>query len=305
MLRPFPAGQVGEVRAVDRLRMAWRDLRFGSRHRVFNAVPPGHYHSPVPALDDVERRAADLYAPRPELPGVELRASAQLELAAELATYPPDPEVVGGDAGATRYRTDNPYFHHADGLVYHLLLRHWRPRRIVEVGSGFSTALLLDTAERHLAHRPAITAIEPNPQRLRSLLRAHDEVDVIASDVQDVGVELFASLRAGDVLFVDSSHVAKTGSDVNRLFLEIVPALPVGVFVHVHDMFYPDYPPAFVFGGMAWNEAYLVRALLVGNSRLRIRWWNSYLAACHSDEVTRLLPAWGSVGCSSLWLETC
>jgi predicted O-methyltransferase YrrM len=305
MVRPFPAGQVSEVTAMDRLRMAWRDLRFGSQHRVFNAVPPGHYHSPVPALDVVERRAAELYAPRPDLPGIDLRQTGQLELAAELSRYQPDPAVVDGDGTATRYRTDNAYFHHADGLVYHLLLRHWQPRRIIEVGSGFSTALLLDTADRHFATAPAITAIEPNPQRLRSLLRQQDEIDVIARDVQDVDADLFTSLRAGDVLFIDSSHVAKTGSDVNRLFLEVVPALPAGVFVHVHDMFFPDYPQAFVFGGMAWNEAYLVRALLVGSSRLRIRWWNSYLAACHRDEVMRLLPAWGSVGCSSLWLETC
>jgi hypothetical protein len=116
---------------------------------------------------------------------------------------------------------------------------------------------------------------------------------------------VFAELEAGDVLFIDSTHVSKVGSDVNFLFLDVLPRLPPGVHVHVHDVFYPfEYPREWVLGGSGWNEAYLLRGLLTHNPRLRIELWNSFLASGHRTELEALMPRWVPDGCSSLWLVT-
>jgi hypothetical protein len=302
VLKPFPRGQIDEITWRDRLSHAWRDLRYAHRHGVLNVMPPGHYHSPIPAIDEVPD---SVFAHRDELPGIDFRVDEQLALAKELAAYLPDMPFQDHDVDGLRYRLSNPFFDRRDGLVYHCLLRHWRPSRIIEVGSGYSTALALDTAEHFPAVSPMITAIDPNPERLKSLVRPADRLEIIEAQVQDVDVALFDTLGPGDILFIDSSHVTKVGSDVNRLFLEVLPRLTKGVRVHVHDMFYPDYPRAFVRGGMHWNEAYLVRALLIGNSHLRVVWWNAYLAATRQAEVAAILPGWGERPCSSLWLEVC
>jgi hypothetical protein len=296
--------QAEELTWFDRVRLAWRDLRYGREHNVFSVVPPGHYHSPVPALDDVGARAAAVFAARTDLPGVDLRVDEQLALAAVLAPYVSEHPFAAAAPHGLLYRLDNPFFSGSDGLIYHALLRHWQPRRVIEVGSGYSTALLLDTIDLFFDERPEITSVDPNPQRLRSLLRPGDHLEVLTAPAEQVPVERFAQLSAGDVLFIDSSHVSKVGSDVNHLFLDVLPTLAAGVHVHVHDMHYPEYPQQFVFGGMHWNEAYLVRALLTGNAHLRVVWWNGYLAANHRDEVAAVLPGWGGAGRSSLWFDT-
>ena len=304
-MQPFPVGQIDDLSLVDRLRLTWRDLRFSTQYDAFSVVPPGHYHSPVPALSDVRARDGELFRERAEMPGIDLRVAEQLALARELAPLAAEQPFTAEVSNGLRYQLGNAFFSNSDGIVYHCLLRRWQPRRVIEVGSGFSTALLLDTADRYFDERPEITAIDPNPQRLQSLVRADERLTIIPSNVESLSPSVFEALEPGDVLFIDSSHVSKVGSDVNFLFLEVLPTLPAGVHVHVHDMHYPEYPRQFVYGGMPWNELYLVRALLIGNAHLRVSWWNAYLVAHHHAEVGELLPGWGAPGHSSLWLETC
>ena len=116
-----------------------------------------------------------------------------------------------------------------------MLLRAWRPSRIIEVGSGYSTLLIADVARRFLDGTTRITAIEPYPRPFLAKIG----VELIEARVQDVPPAVFDVLERGDVLFIDSSHVAKTCSDVNHLFFEILPRLKPGVRIHVHDVFLP------------------------------------------------------------------
>jgi hypothetical protein len=107
------------------------------------------------------------------------------------------------------------------------------------------------------------------------------------------------------MLFIDSSHVSRIGSDVNQLFLEVIPSLPAGVHVHIHDIFYPfEYPRRWIYRGRAWNESYLLRALLINNDHLQISWFNSYLAHRHRETLAAALPQWGVDPGSSIWLTT-
>ena len=275
--------------------------------RRLGLYPPGHFHSPVPDLDEVRRRDREIFDRRPELPGVDLRGDAQLALVERLAAYAADQPFEAEPRDGLRYHFDNDYFGWGDGLVLHCMLRHLRPARVLEVGSGFSSALMLDTAERFLDPAPELVFVEPVPQRLTGLLRDgdRDRVGLLAQPVQEVDRAIFDRLEPGDVLFIDSSHVSKIDSDVNLLLLEVVPRLPAGVHVHVHDIVWPfEYARKWVYQGRAWNEAYLLRALLVGNPRLRIEFWSSQLAACHKEQVGAALPLWLRDSGTSMWLET-
>lgn len=245
-------------------------------------VPNGHFYSPVNGPADVARALT----PIEDLPGVSLREAEQLELFGELTP-------LFEDAPHRRYRagagSGNSMYDSADALVYRAFLRRLRPRRVIEVGSGFSTAMLLDTADQQLPEL-SVTCVEPYPDRLNSLLLPEDRVELIAAPVQDVPVETFTVLEADDVLFIDSTHVAKAGSDVLWLFLHVLPRLAQGVVVHVHDIFWPfEYPAQWLKEGRSWNENYLVHAFLCHNEAWRIELFSSWLWHRHADVVPQEL----------------
>ena len=151
-----------------------------------------------------------------------------------------------------------------------------------------------------------MTFIDPYPQRLLSLLSEDDSArhEVISDVVQNVSMERFTSLGAGDVLFIDSSHVVKIGSDVVHLVTAVLPRLNNGVIVHVHDVFWPfEYPEAWVRNGRAWNEDYIIKAFLQFNTAFTILFFNSYIAAHHSAAAERHLPLFMKNPGGGLWIE--
>jgi predicted O-methyltransferase YrrM len=265
-----------------------------SPNRLYLGTPPGHYYSPLPDVAELARDDRRVFAdPGPNLPGVALEREAQLALLAELAKYHPDLPFDARPTPGLRYHYDNTYFPYPDGVPLYCLLRHLRPGRVVEVGSGYSSAVMLDTDDRSLGGTTRFTFIDPYPDRLNGLLRPEDRgrCQVLASRVQDVPMGVFEALGPGDLLFIDSSHVSKIGSDVNHLFLEVLPRLAAGVVVHVHDIFWPfEYPPVWLAGGRAWNEAYLLRGLLTGGSRYRVLLFSSYLERHARAEWAAALP---------------
>jgi predicted O-methyltransferase YrrM len=259
-------------------------------------APPGHFYSPLPNPADVDRRASTAQS----LPGIDTRDGEQLALAQRLAQHP---APFTDEPGTHRYGFDNNYFGYADSSVLYALLREIRPRQIIEVGSGWSTAVMLDAMESW--ETPArVTCIEPFPDRLRTVLRPTDHLEILPQPVQQIPLERFAALQAHDLLFIDSSHVAKVGSDVVHLLTRVLPLLQPGVFVHIHDLFWPfDYPEDWLREGRAWNEAYMVHAFLQFNERFAIRWFTSYLEANHPDALHRALPLTAKDHGGSLYLQ--
>jgi hypothetical protein len=258
-------------------------------------APPGHYASPFPAVDDVTEPDAQ-HAPN----GIDLNVDAQLALLdGLLATADcgiPEFPTIGA-----RYHLANPRFSYADGLLGGALLRHMRPRRYVEIGSGWSTALMLDITDRYLPADTEITVIDPYPE---PRLFSEPRCVVIDTPVQQAGMGAFEELRAGDVLFIDSSHVAKPGSDVNFLYFEVLPVLAPGVYVHVHDVQWPfEYPRDWALQGRAWNETYLLHAFLMFNNAYEIVLWGSYLIASRPDWFAEHLPLALRNPGGSLWLR--
>jgi predicted O-methyltransferase YrrM len=196
-------------------------------------------------------------------------------------------------APGLRYRFENPSYSYADGIFLYSMLRHLKPRRVIEVGSGFTSALLLDTNERFLDNRVECTFVEPYPQLLLSLLSEEDRrrTRLIATPLQDVDLRLFESLESSDILFIDSTHVAKANSDVNRLFFEILPRLAAGTVVHVHDVFASlEYPVEWLREGRAWNEQYVLRAFLQYNDRFEVRLFGNYIVSRHPDWFRSHMP---------------
>jgi len=186
-------------------------------------------------------------------------------------------------------------------------LRHLRPERVIEVGSGFTSALMLDTRDRFLDYRPQFTFVEPYSARLEMLLGQRDREDsrVIRRMVQDVPLEVFQSLAAGDVLFVDSSHVSKVASDLNHLVFEVLPALSPGVVVHFHDVYWPfEYPRRWIMSfRWSWNEAYLLRAFLQYNDCFEIMLFNSYAEHKFPELLQARMPRLLREPGASLWLR--
>ena len=252
--------------------------------------PPGHFYSALPSPEDI-----DAFCGQPveeDLPGIDLHMDGQLELLEKLARYAP--EIPFPDRkGSGRFYFENPSYSYGDATTLYCFLRHFRPKRVVEVGSGFSSALMLDTNDAVLDGNVNFSFVEPYPQLLYSLFRPEDRAryPVRESKLQDVDLDVFRELQAGDFLFIDSTHVAKVGSDVNRLFFHILPAINPGVFIHIHDIFWPfEYPGKWLREGRAWNEAYLLRAFLELNPSFEIVWFQDYLVHRHREAFLRAFP---------------
>ena len=242
-----------------------------------------HYYSPIP---DTRTLADQFFSRRSEMPGVEMRDAAQLELLDELKAYRGELEALAAGS-SSEFTFDNQFYTALDAVLLYCMLRSRRPRRVIEIGSGFSTRLTAAALRRNAADgapQARFTAIEPFPDPERGVIGA---TEVIERRVQEVDIATFLDLQSGDVLFIDSSHVAKQGSDVCFEFLEVLPRLNPGVIVHVHDIFFPfEYPRAWVMDRHDfWNEQYMLQAFLSGNRDFEVLIASQWLLANHRSAV--------------------
>jgi len=270
-------------------------------------VPPGHYYSPIPDVAELDRRQNMIWGSEPRsLPGIDLHTDSQFSLVCDLERYYRDQPFERTKQTHLRYWFENAWFGSGDAILLHCLMRHLRPARILEVGSGFSSAAILDTNDLFFHGRLNCTFIEPEPQRLLSLLTPAGQKRhrIIAAPLQDVELEPFRELQAKDILFIDTSHVVKTGGEVNRILFEILPALSRGVYIHIHDIFYPfEYSKEWVFEGRSWNEIYALRAFLQYNTTFAIRLFNSYLVHRFTDWFRSHMPLCVECMGGGIWLE--
>jgi hypothetical protein len=203
----------------------------------------------------------------------------------------------GAPAPAPRFEQD--WFPTLDAVAAYTMVRWHAPRRIIEVGSGHSTRFLA-RAVADAGLTTTITAIDPQPRATLAGLRG---VAFIPAVVQTADPALFADLQPGDVLFVDSSHILMPGSDVDWLFNRILPGLPDGVLLHIHDIFLPDdYPPDWLWRG--YNEQQLIGALLAGGFRplFSSHYAKTRMAHAASASIIGRLPHVAGALPASLWL---
>jgi hypothetical protein len=277
---------------------------------IHTSHPNGHFYSPV--VDPSQLDHSKLWPPHPEVMGIDFNeASHETILREVFPRWMPDydyPELLDETPELAQFFTRNSQFSWLDSRALFVLLREWKPRRLIEIGSGFSTLLAADVNRRFLDGSLEITCCEPYPREF--LRHGIDGVTRLIEDkVQNVAVEEFAALERGDILFIDSSHVAKTGSDVNYLYFEVLPRLATGVRIHIHDILLPhEYPREWVIDeNRSWNEQYLVRALLMFSSGFRVVFGCNFAYSRFPDLVRQALalPSGRAFGGGSFWIERC
>ena len=253
-------------------------------------VQPRHFYSSV-----ADRRWLSgnpkLWRRRIELTGPHWDLEAQLAWLRE--TCATHLEEVSGFAFMERLGELGVGFRYGyvEGQVLHCAVRTLAPPRIVEVGSGASTVITADAARRNEAEGRGgsrIVAVDPYaPAELRAL----DNVEVRDIPAQLVPAELFAELGEGDLLFLDSTHVVKTGSELHRLYLEVLPSLASGVTVHVHDIYLPYLFSPWVLGDFwDWQETALLAALLTQSERFEVLCCQSALHDAVPESLREVLP---------------
>ena len=276
-------------------------------NRFLKFASPGHYYSPIPDLELVNRARRSIFDDQVrEIPGIDNNEAAQLALLDDFSRFNDEIPFKDTPSPGSRYYYQNPFFSYGDAFILYSMLRHFRPKRIVEVGSGFSSAVMLDTNDAFLSRECHFTFIEPYPERLLSLMEGPDAEGhrIISTPVQEAGLEVFADLGPRDILFIDSTHVAKIGSDVVHLLTHVLPSLKSGVIIHFHDVFWPfEYPEELIRMGVAWNESYVLKAFLQFNSQFRILFFNSYLAIHHRAILESKVPLFLKNTGGSLWIE--
>jgi predicted O-methyltransferase YrrM len=267
-------------------------------------LQPNHYYWP---LNDVQflRAHPDLWHDRGLPAGIDWDLDGQVAFARELAASYGELADVAARGAAVDMSSEitfvNGSFSGADACAYYGVVRARQPRRVVEVGGGWSTIFLAHALACN--ERPAqVTVIEPEPDR-RLLERIPRDWDVQRALLQFADLTAFEALGPGDVCFYDGSHVARTGSDVNWFFFEVLPRLKPGVIVHVHDIYWPDdYHDQWIYGdGLSWNEQYVLQAFLMHNAAYRVRLANHMLFRTREADVRKIYPTWPDGG--SVWLE--
>jgi hypothetical protein len=273
-------------------------------------VPPGHFYSPIQSLDEVREREAadpDLFKRSPEqFPGIDLNPEKQLELLRSFQQFYAEQPFTAEKQEGLRYFFENPNYSYSDAIFLHCMIRHACPQTIVEIGSGYSSCVILDTNKRFFDHSIRCTFIEPYPDLLHSLIETEDSdrVEILAQKLQNIPLSRFAALQAGDILFIDSTHVSKFDSDLNYIFFEILPNLNSGVYIHFHDIFYPfEYPRSWIYEGRAWNEIYLLRAFLQYNNCFEVLLFNTYLEHVYESFFQQQMPLCLKNRGGSIWLK--
>ena len=262
------------------------------------SVIPQHFYFPVPSLKSF--RGKDWSASRP-CGALDFRLEEQIErlqtellpLAAQ-CSFPEDCSRNGNGFG-NDFHFNNGFFERIDAEVAYSFVRRRKPQRLIEIGSGNST-LLLAAAMRNNADAGfpgEFIAVEPFP-RPYLMHGVPGLTRLIQAKVQNAPIDLFLSLRANDILFIDSSHVVSIDSDVLYECLCILPKLSPGVLIHFHDIFAPlDYPEKFVKTNLCfWNEQYLLEAFLSFNSAFKVMWAASAMQQSHAGLLREAFPAW-------------
>jgi hypothetical protein len=273
--------------------------------RKYFAVREGP-HSPLVSVDEVQRREAQVFGTGPTVPGVDLNVEAQLLLLDDLSAFYGEMPFSEEKTDGLRYYFANEMYSYGDAITLYGMIRHLGPKKIVEIGSGFSSCVTLDTNTLFFAGAIDCVFVEPAPERFLSLLEPDelDSIRLLRSGVQDVNMVLFRELEANDILFVDSSHVVKTGSDVDYILKEVLPNLKTGVWVHFHDIFFPfEYPREWVYQGRSWNEVYFLRSFLQYNNAFSVQFFSDYLAQFHREQLVSKMPLCARNTGANLWLR--
>jgi len=249
---------------------------------------PVHFYQPVP---EYESLPPDYFSRRQTCAGFDVDEATVRTQLGLLARFGHECNWPMYTAEPGRYYAGNGNFGFTSAALLHGMLRSHASKRVVEVGGGFSTLVSLEALARNGGG--SLTCVEPYPARWLEQRVADAGATLLRSKVQDVPLDQYDKLAAGDLLFIDSSHVSKLASDVNFLFLQVLPRLKPGVLVHIHDIYFPyEYPAEHFFGPhkIFWNEQYFLQAFLTLNLAFEILLPGYFVQTDMGSELQRSLP---------------
>jgi hypothetical protein len=292
-------------------------IRYAYLYKHNSSFRPGHYYSPVADVDDLGERQADIWAPK-ELAGIDLNEDEQKEFMAYLLNNESSFDIPSKKEPSKKYYGESPSYPYVDGIVLYAMMAKYSPRNVIEVGSGSSSGCMVDASERY-GLKTKFTFIEPAPQHcLNKVLEKRDYekhgITLVEQIVQKVPPAAFKILQRNDILFIDSSHVSKPGSDVNYLLTEVLPTLNKGVIIHFHDIYYPfEYTKEYLLKlKLVWNEVYSVHNFLLFNSSFKILFFSDYMRqkSAEDSSFSSDFPQTGSslfcnhaIRPKSLWIQ--
>lgn len=246
-------------------------------------ITPVHFYEPIP---DTRELRPEVWSAHTSLAGIDMNEASQLEVLRSLAEFSGELADVGSAVQAPGvFHFNNGLFDHTDARMLYALLRLFKPTRVVEVGSGYSSLMAARALaqNREEGKEGSLVCIEPYPREwLRTPLGGRL---LLEQPVQETPIDEFSSLAANDVLFIDSSHVVRIAGDVRFEFLELLPRLAPGVLVHVHDIFLPEeYPEKWVLKERRfWTEQYLLQAFLAFNNEFEVLLAGNWLRINHGE----------------------
>ena len=268
-------------------------FRFAEKHG-YHILKPGFY-SPITSLKDL---TDDVFAK--EYKNMDWNVEAQLNLLQELKAFSGEFNDI---VKKNLFDMSNQAFALHDAPVYYGIIRKFKPKKIIEIGAGHSTVLASYAVQKN--ENTIITAVDPFLSGETKEMVTKAKIEFIEKPVQELPLSFFEELSENDILFIDSSHVSKVGSDVNFLYLEVLPILKPGVLIHVHDIFLPhEYPRTWLEQKLLfWNEQYLLNAFLINNKNFEALIGNYFLHLKYHEKLkdfcdTNMVPG----GCS-FWMK--
>lgn len=280
---------------------------FINRKQYKTWVPPGHYYSPIASLQEIRSNEDRIFGIiEKEIPGIDLCEAEQIDLLNQFGKYYAELPFGSYKQANLRYFFENQSYSYSDAIFLYCMIRHIRPKKIVEVGSGYSSCAILDTNELFFDNKISCTFIDPYPKLLLSLINDSDKdrIEIIPKRLQDIGVEKFSILSAEDMIIIDSTHVSKVDSDVNYIFFKLLPHITPGIYIHFHDIFYPfEYPKEWIYEGKAFNEDYILRAFLQHNKAFKIIIFNHFLECFHREYFLKEMPLCMKNCGGSIWIK--
>lgn len=287
---------------LQRLVRADKDTRMRIQEFGVNILAINMY-SNTPSLQKIERSyeyATDEPPYSNELLFDKKRLGDSLEKLLEFLTEF-DPPIEGDEDDSQTFFWENSQFSYSDAMAYYSFNRLAKPSNVVEIGSGFSTLVTLDAIEKN--GFGTVHCIEPFP---RNFLESDDRISLHISRAQDIHSEfLNDTLRNGDILFIDSTHTVKTGSDCLHIYLRLLPTIQRDVYVHVHDVFLPFGMPKEWLSErqLFWTEQYLLLALLIDNPKASILYGSTYNVTWNYSLMQELMQGKYPPGGGSLWFK--
>lgn len=273
-----------------------------------------HYYSPIPDIKDLESRK--IWEKKSELPGIDFRREEQLFLLKQLgAEFGSECEwPLTSTAIPAEFYLRNNSFSYGCASALHTMIRHFKPQHFIEIGSGNSSKIISRALEMNHNDDPSriseYIVVDPYASEMVSA-QLSSVSRVLREKAEGVDPEIFEILRENDILFVDSGHTVRTGSDVNFMILDVLPRLHPGVIIHFHDINLPyEYPKIYFTNPqfrMFWTEAYLLQAFLISNRDFEILLAMNFLQTDHMDEFCQAFPRfnlednWANSG--SFWIR--